>query len=78
MANEWLKWLKSNALELIILILVLSIFISTFYGAEEKEISEAPAAMEKPEVQEKPTGEQLSQAQEAPIGTEPKAEEKST
>jgi len=47
MADKGLAWLKSNVLELIILILVLSIFINTFYGQAEKEASESPAAMEK-------------------------------
>lgn len=80
MADEWLAWLKSNVLELIILILVLSIFINTFYGQAEKEISEASAAMEKPEAQEmpveKPVEEPPTQTQEIAV-TEPKAEEKS-
>ncbi len=78
MANEWLEWIKSNVLELIILILVLSLFINTFYRSAEKE---APVAMEKPEVQEKPMDntveEPPTQTQEIAV-TEPKAEEKST
>ena len=74
--SEWGEWIKSNILEIIILILVLILVNNTFSKPAKEKVSEAQIVKEPAEVQERPTGEQLNQAQEIPARAEPKVEEK--